>query len=456
MTLVIRSLQAKLKDDPRLGRVVKGGVSGILGRMVTVLVNAISLPITVRYLGPQRYGIWVTISTTVVMLAVMDLGITNSLTNLISLTYVDGDKKAARRYYATAFWMSSLISALLGLATYLVWPQMQWGEIFHVTDSKLIHEISLSCAIALAFFLFGLPLNLVNKVLSGFQQTQLTNYFNMLSGVLGLVAIVVVVALKGSLPELMLVYSISLLSGTILANLWVNFWDRRWISPLPNHIDRDSIRRLMSSGLGFFILQIAGLIVFNSDNIVIAHYLGAAEVTPYSVTWKMANYAIVLQAAFFPSLWPAYSEAYARQDYQWVRDTFWRMARVVVGTATFALIFFGCFGQFVIRWYAGSAAVPTQVLLWSICGWTMLSACMNLEACLLAAIDRIRVQGILSVIAALLNIVISIYLVKRIGSLGVILGTTLSYILILVGPQTWIVWRALYPASSGIGEKQHV
>lgn len=455
MKWMLQALQAKLRGDDRLGRVVKGGISGIVGKGFALLINAVSLPITVRYLGPQQYGFWVTISMTVVMLNVMDFGVTNSLTNMISRSYVEGDQKSARRYYATAFWISSAICIAAGLLAMYLWPRIDWGSLFHVQDQALIHEVSLTCAIAVGFFLLGLPLNLVHRVLSGYQQTEITNYFNIISNILGLIAILIIVKIKGSLAMLMLAYSCALMSGTIFLNLWVNLWDRPWISPLPHHVDRTSVSELMNSSVGFFILKIAGLIVFNSDNLVITHYLGAAEVTPYSVTWRMAGYAVALQSAFFPSLWPAYSEAYARKDYAWVRTTFWRMARVVVGTTSVALLFFAAFGRPIIGWYAGQAAVPSSLLLWAICTWTMLSACMDLEACLLAAIDRVRLQGALSVIAAILNVAFSIYLVKRIGSLGVVTGTFLSYILILVGPQTWIVWRALYPHETEIPEKQH-
>ena len=57
------------------------------------------------------------------------------------------------------------------------------------------------------------------------------------------------------------------------------------------------------------------MVVFSSDNLVVSHYLGAAEVTPYSVTWRLVGLAALLQSLIFPALWPAYAEAYARRDY---------------------------------------------------------------------------------------------------------------------------------------------
>jgi O-antigen/teichoic acid export membrane protein len=453
---MIHVLHARLKDDARLARVLKGGASGIVGKLTTLLVNAISLPITVRYLGPQQYGFWVTISTTVAMLAVMDLGVAYTLTNLISNAYANDDRVAAKRYYATAFWTSTVIALVVGVAAFLFWNRINWGNLFHVQDQAVIHEVSVCMAIALGFFLLSLPLNLVHRVLGGYQQTQITNYFNMLRNILSLIAILVVVKLRGSLPMLMLIYSASLLIGTVVLNFWMNFWDRRWIFPAPQHVSKAAISNLLGSSSGFFLLQLAGLVVFNSDNIVITHYLGAAEVAPYAVTWKLAAYAVVLQSALSPSLWPAYSEAYVRGDLVWIRKTFWRMARVIGWTTGAALILFGVVGRPLMQLYVGASAVPGAALLWAICGWTMICACMDLEACLLAAIGRVKMQGILSVVAAVLNIVISIYLVQRIGSIGVVAGTALSYMLVLVVPQTMILWNALYPTTASVSGEQHV
>jgi len=57
----------------------------------------------------------VTISTTVVMLAVMDFGIAFTLTNLIARAFADDDRAAAQRYYATAFWICTVISVTVGV-----------------------------------------------------------------------------------------------------------------------------------------------------------------------------------------------------------------------------------------------------------------------------------------------------------------------------------------------------
>src|SRR3981189_1319859 len=134
---MIHALHARLKDDSRFARVLKGGASGVAGKIAAVVVNAVSLPITVRYLGPEQYGFWVTISTTIMMLAVLDLGIANTLTNCISRAYAEQSDGMAKRYYATAFWATSAIAILLGLIGAVIWPHIDWGKLFGLSDPAL-------------------------------------------------------------------------------------------------------------------------------------------------------------------------------------------------------------------------------------------------------------------------------------------------------------------------------
>jgi O-antigen/teichoic acid export membrane protein len=209
-------------------------------------------------------------------------------------------------------------------------------------------------------------------------------------------------------------------------------------------VDRSSIKELLDSGWSFFLIQVAAVVVFSSDNLVVSHYLGASEVTPYSVTWRVVGLAAVLQSLIFPALWPAYAEAYARHDFGWIRRTFLITMKgtMALNLSCVAILMF--FGRSLIRIWAGPSAVPSTYLLLAMGIWAIVNGFMSVESCLLAALNRIREQAILSIIAAVVNIALSILLVRHIGALGVIGGTILSYLLVLVVPQTLIVrkvWR---------------
>ncbi|HEX3966513.1 MAG TPA: oligosaccharide flippase family protein [Edaphobacter sp.] len=441
---MIHALHAKLKkDDPRFARVLKGGLSGAVGKATAVLVSAVSLPITVRYLGREQYGFWVTISTTIMMLAVLDLGIANTLTNCISRAYAERSEEMAKRYYATAFWTTSVIAILLGLIAVVSRPHIDWGRLFGLSDPTMARQAGRCAAISFGYVLLTLPLGLANKVMSGYQRVPVSNIFSMINSVLGLGAIILVVRMHGSVVDLMAAFCGAMLTGTILLNLWMAFRHEPRIRPTPGRVHLGAAREIMSHGMLFFILQLTGLAVFNTDNLIIAHYLGAEQVTPYAVTLRLVGYASMLQSLLVPSLWPAFSEAYVSHDLAWVRTAYHRVMRATVLTVIPTALFFGFAGRWIIGVWAGKGAVPTSVLLWGMCFWTVLLSITLNQGALLAATQHLQLQAIYSSFAAVLNLILSIILVQHIGANGVLLGTIISYVVFIVFPATWQIRRIL-------------
>jgi O-antigen/teichoic acid export membrane protein len=418
-----------------LARILHGGATGIASKTITMLASAISLPLAVRYLGRLEYGIWVTISTSVVMLSVLDLGIANTLTNFISRAYANDDEHMAQRYFATAVWVTIGISSVLGVCCFAAFHWINWASLFRLQDPLLTMQVRWSVFLCVLFFLLGLPLNLANKVLSGYQEVHLSNYFAMVNGVLGLAAIVATVVLHGSLITLTAAYCSSMLVSSVLLNIWLCIWHRPGIAPWPSAVTLALTRELFGEGALFFALQISGFLVFNTDNLVITHYLGAAEVTPYSVAWRLCGYASMFQSMLVPSLWPAFSEAFHRGDLVWVNKTYRRLMRFSVLVVGVAAVVIGLVGRPLIRVWAGQAAVPGAWLLWLMCCWVVLLSYTVNQAMLLAATRRIRVQAICGALTAVSNLVLTIVLVQRIGAIGVLLGTVISYILFVLVPQ---------------------
>jgi O-antigen/teichoic acid export membrane protein len=433
----------RLKQDPRLQRMVHGGLSSFLVRGVAMLISLVTLPITVRYLGTLEYGVWVTVSTSVVMLSVLDLGIAATLTNFISESYAADDRAAAQGYFSTAFWITVGVSLLLGGVCAMAWPWIHWGGLLHLSDPSLIHQASTCVAISIVFLLIGLPLNLANRVLSGYQQVHLANYFQIVNSVLGLVAVISTVLLRGDLIDLMLTYCAAMLTGSVLLNLWLALHHKPWIRPHPGKVQRAMIRRLFGQGILFFIVQLTTLVVFNSDNLVITHYMGAANVTPYSVAWRLVNYACLLQLLLVPSSWPAFTEAYVKRDLDWVRSTYHSLERKTLLAVTCGAALIGLGGRFFIRIWAGPSAVPPSSLLWTMGLWAIVSCITTNQAMLLTAASRLGLLATVAVLAAIANLGSSIILVQRIGSEGVILSTVLSFGIFMVVPQGWEVRRAL-------------
>ena len=425
----------------RYGRIVKAVSSGAAARLVSAGLTLLSLPLAVRYLGAERYGVWATITTTVVWINLLDLGIANTLTNSISRAYALDDKISAARYFTNALLVTASIAAIVGGAFAVVCSRVNWMRLFNVSANVRASEVRDTVLVAAALMLLGLPCNLGGKLLAGYQELHRYNYVVGGGAVASLGGLGLGVLLRVSMPVLF-VMSVGCLTFASVANLiFVVTWQKPWLMPRPSLLDRSTSRELLNSGSSFFLIQVAAVVVFSSDNVVVSHYLGAAEVTPYSVTWRLVGLAAVLQSLIFPALWPAYAEAYAKRDYGWIRRTFSLTMKGTVALNLCCVAALVVFGRALIRLWAGPTAVPAFSLLLAMGVWALISGFMSVESCLLAALNRTREQAFLSIVAAMVNIALSIALVRHVGAVGVIGGTILSYVLVLVIPQSIIVRR---------------
>ena len=420
-------------------RIFRAMWSGAAVRLLSSVLTLVSLPLAVRYLGVERYGVWATITSTVVWINLLDLGVANTLTNHISRAFALDDKATAARYLTNAMAMTGVLAAVAGAAFAVTFPHINWIALFNVSTAVGQQEVASTVVAAAVLMLFGLPCNLVGKVFAGYQELHRYN-FAMCAGAVGsLIGLALGIVCRVSMPVLFIMSVGCLTLANVITLLATVMWAKRWLLPRPSLIDFRVIKELLNSGSSFFLIQVAGVVVFSSDNLIVSHYLGAAEVTPYSVTWRLAGLAALLQSLIFPALWPAYAEAYARQDYSWIRRTFSLMMKGTVALNLACAVALVLAGRAIIGVWAGPAAVPTRYLLLAMALWGVISGWMSVESCLLAAVNRTREQAVLSLIAAGVNIALSIALVTRIGSLGVIGGTILSYLLVLVVPQTMIV-----------------
>jgi O-antigen/teichoic acid export membrane protein len=193
----------------------------------------------------------------------------------------------------------------------------------------------------------------------------------------------------------------------------------------------------------FFVIQIAALVLFQTDNLIIAHYLGAAAVTPYSVTWRLFTYTMIFQLLAGPSYWPAYAEAFTRGDRDWVRRSFRMNLKITIISSLLLGLPLVVFGRWIIERWAGAAAVPSSALLVWMGIWSVIYGAMNSQSCLLASSGRIKGQVIYSLAAAAVNLGLSLALVQKFGVVGVIIGTVGAFIVCVVVPQSLQVERSI-------------
>ncbi len=105
----------------------------MVARGVGLLTTLISVPLALSYLGVDRYGLWMTISSFAVLLSFADMGLGNGLLSAIAEADGKGDTAAAHRYVSTAFYMLGGLAFGFGALLALGYPWIPSARILNAT-----------------------------------------------------------------------------------------------------------------------------------------------------------------------------------------------------------------------------------------------------------------------------------------------------------------------------------
>ncbi|MBK9986606.1 MAG: oligosaccharide flippase family protein [Betaproteobacteria bacterium] len=193
-----------------------------------------------------------------------------------------------------------------------------WEKLFNLKNPVAIEEIGTAVGVFVIIFALNISTSIIQRVqlgLLGFQ----SNLWQIAAGLLTLIAIILFIQLQLGLPWLVgALVGVPLLVA-ILNGLVFFLFSRKDLKPRFLLVTPAATRKIVKTGLLFFILQITASVAFASDNIIIAKMLGAEAVGHYAVPEKLFNMIPMALGMVLMPLWPASAEAIGRGDGAWVR-----------------------------------------------------------------------------------------------------------------------------------------
>jgi O-antigen/teichoic acid export membrane protein len=440
------------RSDERHRRILLTSGSALAARVVSGAAALVTVPLTVKYLGAERYGLWMTISSLISLLGFADFGMGNGLLTAISAAHGRGDRDEARRNVTSAFFMLSGVAVLIALAFILSFPWLDWGRVFNVSSPIARHEAGPTMAVLAAFLCLNMPLGIVQRVQQGYQEGFASNLWGVAGNILALIALLVAISLKVGLPWLALAMS----GGPAVAALanWVVMFgrSRTWLFPRFRFFDRRTAIELAGSGSLFFVLTVCALIASSSDNLVIAHVIGPTAVAKYAITQKIFI-TLALAQYFIAPLWPAFGEAIARKDYAWAHRTLKRAIELSLWAGVLTAVPLLVFGRQLISWWVGPAMVPSVALLLGFSAWLLLAGYGGVMSMFLNSGTLLRKQVGFYVAASTTAVILKIVLAYVWGIEGVIFGTVAGWTLVYVVPSGRLAFgylRSLDTTATGL------
>lgn len=408
-----------LSSNSRTLNIQKNIVASLLIKTISIIISLLLVPITIGFVNTVQYGVWLTLSSVIGWFTFFDLGLTHGFRNKFAEAKANNNDDLARTYVSTTYFTLIVIFVIVGTILLLVNSFVNWALILNISDSYT-KELSNVFVVIIVFFCMQMVLKTMNALLSADQKPALASFIDMVGqiGVL-LIIIVLVNVTVGSL--LWLAYVISAIPVIVLIFFSIYFYNNRYKKYAPSfkYIKLTKCKDIMCIGGKFFIIQISWLLIFQSVNIILLHIQGPESVSIYNVVYKYFNSIIMVFSIFTTPFWSAFTEAYVKKEYEWMRNSYQKLnylsllfsLLVIVATLVSPIIFDLWLGEKMKIPYVYSMAMGVYVII-------MIRS--NLYITLIAGMGKVLIQTIVDVFFALFSIPLLIFSCKIYGIVGVV------------------------------------
>ncbi len=396
----------------RSRRAALSGMVTLLSGGLKIAGSLITLPLLLRYLGPESFGVWVTLTSLMALSALGDLGIGNGLINAVSTAHGTDDRNSARIYVSSAFLIALTLSCALLVLFAILDAVVSWPPLFNLSSPTIIAEVGPAVKVLIGCVVLNVLLGVVVKVRTGYQEIHINMLWEITGSASSIVMLVVLALSKAALLWL------------VLAEVGV---------PL--------IALIGNIASLFFVLNLVGIVAFSSDNLLAIWMCGPEAAGLYAIAMKLFSPCRLLAGALLGPLWPAYGEAIARGDMAWIRRTvaasIIAVEAVVLPLALVCLFFSD---ELIYLWFQRPISLGFG-LLSGAAVWVALEAIGSGLVVFLNGMSMLRARIPLCIAFAVMAIAAKVTFANQFGIAGIIWGTILAYSITQLAPYVHIIRR---------------
>lgn len=416
-------------SSERSKEAVKGVLLSVLAKMISVLSSLLIVPLTIDYVNPTQYGIWLTLSSIIGWVTFFDLGLGNGFRNRFAEAKAKGDIELAKRYLSTTYFAVFTIVFVVFLIILVGNKLVNWSSILNV-DNCYADELSKIFVILAAFFCMNMVANLVCSMLTADQKAGVASMIQGGGQFLSLISICILTRIsEGSLTNLALYFAGMPCLFTIVVSVIIYSSKKyRNISPHFSYVKISLIRNIMGLGVKFFVIYLCIILLFQIMNIVISRELGPESVTEYNIAYKyFLVLNMVLNIIVLP-FWSAFTDAYQKSDYGWMKSVTSKLEMIGLASIPAAIIMV-LLSDFIYQIWIGNDVTIRYSLSIMMAVYMVLNCIATIYMTLINGIGTIRLQLVLYVITAVFSWPLLAISCRSFGLTGVLFFPTIVFFL---------------------------
>jgi O-antigen/teichoic acid export membrane protein len=382
------------------------------------------VPLTIHFLGAENYGVWLILSSFVAWFTFFDIGLGNGLRNKFAEARTTNDIELAKGYVSTAYFTIGLICIGFLCISLLVSLNVNWTVLFN-TSEQLHSQLQILMPVVLGGFGLQLIAKLITSIYTGDQNHSIQGKINFITSFSSL--FIIWVLTKTTQSSLLLFGTLfSLLPVLILLVLNLYAFTNRFkeFRPQRSYWKKKYFKDIFGLGLTFFAIQLSGIILFSTDNLIITQLFSPEEVVPYNLAFKYIGISLMVYSIVLTPYWSSITEALTKGELDWIKTSIKNLNKFSIITV-FGIIIMVLIAPFIYKFWLGELVTIPYFLTVCMALYFMLSVVSYPFTSFINGAGKVKLQMYTLVVTAVINIPLSIFFVKytSMGVEGVILAT---------------------------------
>jgi O-antigen/teichoic acid export membrane protein len=355
-----------------------------------------------------------------------DLGVGNGVRNKVAECIANNDYKQCRAYISNGYVIVLFITSMIAVISLPIVSYIDWQVAFN-TEHLDSNTIKTSVMICLGLYLINMNFSIVNQIFHGLQKTSYAELGQLLSNIfILLVSWVLYVNYNDSLIHLSIFYGLSFIMSSVLVSVCF-YRKNEELRPRVKLYNLDNSKALLSIGSQFFVMQIAVLIIFTTDRMLIANWLGASYVPQYDVMSKLFMIFTIAASIILTPLHSACTDAYSKREFSWIKNKIRNLMYLYVVLLLALVVFYFIIGDIISIWIGNDFFYERKLAI-AFSFYIALTVWNNIFSTVINSMSRLRLGVIYAILGALINIPLSYFfsITLDMGVEGVVWGTIVS------------------------------
>jgi len=411
-------------SSPLWRKIIRNTLFNFMGRSWAMLVGLLLTPYIVSMLGMERFGVWSLVFVVTSYLGLLDLGAGTASVKYIAEYYTQRDHDAINSIVSTGFTFY-LILAFVLIALGVAFDDFVL-HLFRI-PSEILDEARFVLLGGIAILSFSNAFSAFQAVTRGVQRMDVTNIIALAVSVPDVIGTIAFLQLGYGLRGLIVKEAIVFV---LTAGLFI-FYAFRLLPSLKigfRFCQRQRLRELLGYGIKVQVSQLADLVSSQVDKVLLGYFLGVRPVALYELGSKVVFTSKRLSQVLISAVMPAASEIEARRDPHTLLLLYLRGSKYLVLVAAPLFFLITSAAPLIMRTWMGRGYELSALVIQLLALGHLVHVLTGVGTMIVKGIGKPEVEMRYTLLLLVMNIVLGVALVARLGFLGVLIATPFSLI----------------------------